>query len=117
MSVFEQQGVKVEALVPVRHLELQAVRVDERGLWLEGELALPKADIASVSRVLGEGTTVRMKTRTAQGWSCPFTNPADATALLVALGRDPDRTTLEVALEPSLLRAGFDTLPWWRAFV
>lgn len=116
-SIFERPGVKVDALAPGRRLDLPAVRVDESGFWLDGVLALPRADIRAVRVALHERTTVHLQKDKSTGYSCTFTDPNEANALLEALGRTPERTTLEVALEPSLLAPGFNPLPVWKAIV
>ncbi len=133
MPIFEQEGVHVAKLGGLPRAEYPSVRVDERGLVLAGKLAVARADLASVVVQLEERTAVVMRTKAdleirggasartkkgqARGYACTFTNRADADALLRALGRDPARTASEVAFEPSLLRAGFDDLPLWRALL
>jgi hypothetical protein len=56
-----------------------------------------------------------MEAKGDRGFSCTFTDPKDASELLVALGRQPDRVATRVKLEPSLLTMGFHPLPLWQA--
>lgn len=115
MSTFDREAVKVTSTLVQRHLDLARVRVDERGLWLDEALVLARADVASVALELDERTSVHVLDRDGKSVSCDFTSVDDARALVEAFGRAPDRTMIEVALVPSLLSAGFGTLPWWRA--
>ena len=132
VPVFEQAGVHVIKLGGLPRADYPSVRVDERGLLLDGKLAVARSDIASVVVQLEERTTVVVRTQLdlagregtagrshheSRGYACTFTSQATADALLLALGRDPARTTSEIELEPSLLRAGFDDLPLWRALL
>jgi len=124
MAVFLRESVKVTPHDVSRHLDLQAVRVDEAGLWLAGQLALPRAEITATSVELAERTTVRVHGKRGKGsglgrgdsgFSCTFTDPKAARDMLVALGRDPERVAAMVNLEPSLLTMGFHPLPLWKA--
>ncbi len=133
MPIFEQQGVHLTKVGGLPRAEYPSLRVDERGLVLDGKLAAARADIASVVVQLDERTAVVVRTKAdleirhgawerspkgrPHGFVFTFTSRADADALVLALGRDPARTTNEIALEPSLLRAGFDDLPLWRALL
>ena len=115
MSTFDRPGGKVSSTLLERRLDYARVRVDEQGLWIDDALKLARADIASVRLALHDRTTVRMLNRDGRGVSCAFTSNDDVSELLAALGRVPERTMTEVALVPSVLRAGFRSLPWWKA--
>jgi hypothetical protein len=112
---FERDCVKATSLDRRLHPNLPSVRLDAQGLSLDGKLVLPREEVTSVSLILEERTTVAIRAAKGRGFHCTFTDPADAEAMLEALGRAPGRTVLEVPLEPSLLSAGFEMLSWWKA--
>ena len=109
--------MKVASTLLARHLDYAHVRVDEDGLWMDEALVLARADIASVRLALGERATVRIANLRGRDVACTLARDDEASELLAALGRSPTRTLTEVALVPSLLRAGFRDRSWWKAAI
>ncbi len=114
-TTYERSATTViRSRMPGARVETARLRVDDEGLWLDDALAARHEDISSVSLVLGERTTVRVERSDEDYDSFPFTTEADAAEFALALGRAFDQTAFEVALEPSMLRAGFLRLPLWK---
>lgn len=115
MGSFERDGTTVISPLNRPRAETVSLRVDDGGICFDGKRIFATEDIASVTLGLDERTMIHVRSYRGILHSFPFTSEDDAHALLDALGRTPDRTIHEVALEPSLLGGGFRRWPGWMA--
>lgn len=62
MPSFTQAGVTVASSNDSLYIDFRTVRVDERGLFLDAQLMVARADIAAVAVELEERTMVAIRT-------------------------------------------------------